>query len=447
MLQFTGGAMTTEIETGLAGPPAAGNYFVATYPPFSAWTPDQVGAVHRVLEEGAGEDADLGLYLHIPFCRKRCHFCYFKVYTDRTKEEISAYVEALASEIASYAEKPAVGGRPPTFLYFGGGTPSYLSVRCLHRLHDELSARFDLTGLREITFEGEPGTLSPAKIDALMEIGVTRLSIGVGSFSDEVLELNGRAHDSQQLSSACAAASAAGFPQVNIDLIVGMAGETEENWLASVARAIELGPTSVTIYQMEVPYNTGLSAQMRDQGAGLIADWPAKRRWAEYAFGELERVGYRVSSGYTMSRDASGSDFVYRDSLWHGADLVGLGVSSFSHVSGVHFQNEPDFATYIARVAAGELPVRRALAASPGELLIREFILQLKLGRVSPGYFQDKFSVDVLEEFRAPLEDLADRDLATVTGSEIVLSRKALLRVDSLLPAFFLPQHRGARYA
>jgi oxygen-independent coproporphyrinogen-3 oxidase len=202
----------------------------------------------------------------------------------------------------------------------------------------------------------------------------------------------------------------------------------------------------VTIYQMEVPYNTGLYAQMRDRGTGMVADWPTKRRWVEYAFGELERAGYRVSSGYTMSRAAGGSDFVYRDSLWHGADLLGLGVSSFSHVSGVHFQNEHDIASYVTRAAAGELPVRRALEASPGERMIREFILQLKLGRVSPGYFREKFSADVLEQFRVPLEDLAARDLITVTSSEIVLSRKALLRVDGLLPAFYLPQHRGVRY-
>ena len=438
--------MTAEIETGLAGTSSVGNYFVATYPPFSTWTPGQVGAVHRVLGEKPGEDTDLGLYLHIPFSRTRYNFCSFQVYTDRTKDEISAYVDAVTCEIASYAEKPAIEGRPPAFLYFGGGTPSYLSVRNLHRLHDALSARFDLTRLREMTFEGEPGTLSRAKIDALMEIGVTRLSIGVESFSDEVLELNGWAHDTRQINSVCAAASAAGFPQVNIDLIVGLAGETEENWLASVARAVELGPASVTIYQLDVPRDTGRRARLWDQGPGVVADWPTKRRWAEYAFGELERAGYRVSSGYTMARAAGGSDFVYRDSLWHGADLLGLGVSSFSHVSGVHFQNEDDFASYIARAAAGELPVRRALEASPSERLIREFVLQLKLGRVSPGYFRDKFSADVLEEFRVPLEDLASRDLATVTSHEIVLSRKALLRVDSLLPAFFLPQHRDVRY-
>jgi oxygen-independent coproporphyrinogen III oxidase len=87
--------MTAEIETGLPGPPAVGNYLVATYPPFSAWTPGQVGTVHRTLEEKPDKDTDLGLYLHIPFCRKRCHFCYFKVYTDRTKDEISAYVDSV----------------------------------------------------------------------------------------------------------------------------------------------------------------------------------------------------------------------------------------------------------------------------------------------------------------------------------------------------------------
>jgi len=438
--------MTVEIETGLVGPSSVGNCFVAAYPPFSAWTPGQVGAVHRVLEEKPGEDTDLGLYLHVPFGCAKCHSCSFKVYTDHIEDEISVYVDAVACEIASYAEKPAMEGRPPAFLYFGGGTPSYLSVRNLHRLHDALSASFDLTRLREMTFEGEPGTLSRAKIDALMEIGVTRLSIGVESFSDEVLELNGWAHDTRQINSACAAASAAGFPQVNIDLIAGLVGETEENWLASVARAAELGPASVTIHQIEVPHNTGPHARTRDQGTGKVADWPTKRRWAEYAFGELERAGYRVSSAYTMSRAAGGSDFACRDSLWHGADLLGLGVSSFSHVGGVHFQNEDDLAFYITRAAAGELPVCRALEASPSERLIREFILQLRLGRVSPGYFRDKFSVDVLEKFRVPLEDLAVRDLATVTSNEIVLSRKALLRVDSLLPAFFLPQHRDVRY-
>ena len=440
--------MTTEIEVEPVGPTAVGNYFVANYPPFSVWVPSQVGAAHRVLGEKAPADADLGLYLHIPFCRKRCHFCYFKVYTDRSKDEISAYVAALVREMASYADKPVVADRAPAFLYFGGGTPSYLSVRNLRQLGDELHAKFDLTQLREFTFEGEPGTLTPAKIDVLKEIGVTRLSIGIESFDDQILELNGRAHDSQQIHSAYATASAAGFPQINIDLIAGMVGETEEKWRASLEKTIEFMPDSVTIYQMEVPHNTALRAQMGSDGtAGMVADWPTKRRWTDYAFGELERAGYQMSSGYTMSRAGRDSGFVYRDSLWHGADLIGMGVSSFSHVSGVHFQNEHNFADYMTRTQAGELPISRALELSPRELLVREFILQLKLGRVGQEYFRAKFAVDVFEEFKVPLANLAERGMITIAGGEVVLSREALLRVDGLLPAFFLSQHRNVRYA
>ncbi|HEY3607198.1 MAG TPA: coproporphyrinogen-III oxidase family protein [Pseudonocardiaceae bacterium] len=439
--------MTTEIEIESVGPTAVGNYFVANYPPFSVWVPSAVGAAHRVLGGPAPASTDLGLYLHIPFCRKRCHFCYFKVYTDRSKDEISAYVAALVREMASYAEKPVVAGRAPAFLYFGGGTPSYLSVRNLRHLGAELHARFDLTELREFTFEGEPGTLTPAKIGALRDIGVTRLSIGVESFDDRILELNGRAHDSRQIQAAYDAAGAAGFPQINIDLIAGMVGETEQTWLASLDRTIEFRPDSVTIYQMEVPHNTGLSAQMRGQGAvDMVADWPTKRRWVDHAFGELERAGYQVSSGYTMSRAGRDSGFVYRDSLWHGADLIGMGVSSFSHVGGVHFQNEHNLAEYLARIQAGELPISRALELSPGELLVREFILQLKLGRVDQEYFHEKFAVDIFEEFRVPLAGLAERGMITITEDEVVLSRQALLCVDGLLPAFFLPQHRNVRY-
>jgi oxygen-independent coproporphyrinogen III oxidase len=440
--------VTTEAAIEPASNPSVGNYFVANYPPFSAWTKGHVGSVLEALSSKPRENTDLGIYVHIPFCRKRCHFCYFKVYTDRGRDEISAYVDALTREIAAYSEKLAVAGRRVTFLYLGGGTPSYLSVRHLRQLRSALGAGFDLTGLREFTFEGEPGTLTPTKMEVIKEIGVTRLSIGVENFGDELLKLNGRAHDSQQIHSAYAAAVRAGFQQINIDLIAGMLGETDANWRDSVANTIELYPASVTIYQMEIPHNTGLYAQITEKGtlAG-IADWDTKRGWLEFAFDELERAGYRVKSGYTLSRPTPGDEFVYTNSLWRGADLIGIGVSSFAHISGVHYQNEHSLAPYISRVQAGELPIFRALGPTPRELMIREFILQMKFGKVSLGYFREKFGADPLDIFKEPIDGLLDRGLIAVAGDHIALSRKALLQVDSLLPAFFLPQHRDIRYS
>jgi oxygen-independent coproporphyrinogen-3 oxidase len=204
----------------------------------------------------------------------------------------------------------------------------------------------------------------------------------------------------------------------------------------------------VTIYQMEVPYNTTLYQRMKDSHADSapVADWDTKRRWTDEAFRALEEAGYRVGSAYTAQRGEK-TRFVYRDELWRGADLLGLGVSSFSHVGGVHFQNEHEFEDYLARVARGELPHGRAYALADEERLIREFVLQMKLGRVERAYFRRKFGVDPVERFAEPLAAHRAAGWLTWTDAEIRTTRAGLLRVDSLLWAFFLEQHRGSRYA
>ena len=139
--------------------------------------------------------------------------------------------------------------------------------------------------------------------------------------------------------------------------------------------------------------------------------------------------------------------FVYRDSLWRGADLIGLGVASFSHVGGTHFQNQHDFEPYLAKIREGKLPVFRALTPTSEERLIRELVLQFKLGRISRSYFQAKFGVDPLQHFPEPMAALQGAGYLGVDGDAIRLSRQGLLQVDRLVRVFFLPQHRTARYA
>src|SRR5712692_9915598 len=117
-----------------------GNYFVSNYPPFSFWRPDKLSDVEAALERPAAADTPLGIYLHIPFCRKRCHFCYFRVYTDKDSAAIRGYIDAAIKELSIYAAKPFSGGRPLNFVYFGGGTPSYLSVDQLKHLTDSMKA-------------------------------------------------------------------------------------------------------------------------------------------------------------------------------------------------------------------------------------------------------------------------------------------------------------------
>jgi coproporphyrinogen III oxidase-like Fe-S oxidoreductase len=142
------------------------------------------------------------LYLHIPFCRKRCHFCYFRVYTDKSSKEIADYLDVLVREWELYTRLPAVAGRPLRFVYFGGGTPSFLSSRQLQSLVDRLSVLTPWRDAEEVTFECEPGTLTESKLAAIRGMGVTRLSLGVEHFDDRVLELNGRAHRSPEIGRA-----------------------------------------------------------------------------------------------------------------------------------------------------------------------------------------------------------------------------------------------------
>ena len=431
----------------------AGNYFVSNYPPFSFWKPEFVPEVMAAMDRppstlNSQPSTPLGIYVHIPFCRKRCHFCYFKVYTDKDSAEIKGYIDALLKELAIYAGKPFIGGRKPNFFYFGGGTPSYLSVDQLKHLTKGMKALLPWEEAEEVTFECEPGTLTDHKLKAIRDMGVTRLSLGVENFDDHILEINGRAHHSKEIARAYAFARQIGFPQINIDLIAGMVEETEGNWRENLRKTIDLSPDSVTIYEMEIPYNTTIYQRMKAEGklVAPVADWDTKRAWVNYAFAELEKAGYTVASAYTAVKNKANTKFVYRDKLWEGADLVSVGVASFGHIGGVHYQNHADFDPYVAQIREGKLPIYRALTPTDDERLIREFILQLKLGHLSLSYFRKKFGVDPERRFAEPLQRLKDWGFLSVEGDQVLLNREGLLQVDRLLREFFLPQHRTSRY-
>ena len=428
----------------------AGNYFVSNYPPFSFWKPDQVPALERVLAGRPPQGVPLGVYFHIPFCRKRCHFCYFKVYTDKNAREIRAYIDAGMREMAQFAAQPYLAGRKAQFVYFGGGTPSYLSVPQLKELTDRMKDLIPWDEAEEVAFEAEPGTLNEKKLEGIREVGVTRLSLGVENFDDHILESNGRAHRSGEIDRAFHFARSLGFEHINIDLIAGMMNETEENWKRCVEKAIELAPDAVTIYQMEVPYNTTIYQRMKEEGkvTAPVADWPTKRRWVSEAFDAFEAAGYTVTSATTVVRDPERIKFVYRDSLWSGADLLSCGVASFGHLGGVHYQNQAEVGPYMEAVEAGKLPVFRAYETDGEERFIREFILKLKLGAFRPSYYREKYGEEVLTRFAETLRHLREAGFVEMSEPDVVrLTREGLLQADRLCHEFFLPQHtQYARY-
>src|SRR5687768_5771443 len=425
-----------------------GNYFVSNYPPFSQWKPELVGEALTALDQPPRVDDPLGLYIHIPFCRKRCKFCYFKVYTDKNASEIEVYLDALIKENEIYSRSPAFQGRQLRFAYFGGGTPSYVSEKQLHYLVDGLNRHVSWANAEEVTFECEPGTIQKSKLEALKEIGVTRLSLGIEHFDDDILAANGRAHLSPEIYRAYEWSREVDFPQINIDLISGMMGETEEKWRDTVRRAIELQPDSVTIYQMELPYNTVISQDILKKGAASpIAGWDTKRRWLNYAFEQFLANDYEIAGTDIVATKKKTCRFIYRDALWHGGDMVGIGVSSFSHFGGVNFQNAHNYEEYVRILNEGRLPLFRAVSLTPKQRLIREMVLQLKTGSLDTRYFRNKFGVDVWEEFRSVYEELEAKNVLHRDDEMISLTRRGLLEVDHFLLDFFEPELRTVRYA
>jgi oxygen-independent coproporphyrinogen-3 oxidase len=424
-----------------------GSVFVSNYPPYSFWKQEDLRNAKSALNSKPNPTTPIGLYLHIPFCRKRCKFCYFRVYTDKNSEEIQQYLDALSREIELYSQLPSVQGRKLKFVYFGGGTPSFIKSSHLRDLAQRVQNSIPWTGAEEITLECEPGTLTQVKLEAMKQIGITRLSLGIENFDDLILKENGRAHISKEIYQVLPWIQKLQFDQLNIDLIAGMIGETWDTWRDTVQKTIDIAPDSVTIYQMELPFNTVYSKDYLQGRLNVpVANWQLKREWHEYAFDQLASAGYEISSAYTMIRKGSNARFVYRDSVWHGCDMLGTGVASFGHMTGVHIQNVDSWDAYIEKLKANQLPLARAFKTNANERLTREMILQLKLGAIETSYFEEKFGKNILEKFSNAFRKLENDGMLKIYDDRIELTHSGFLRVDHLLPEFYENKYRNSRY-
>ena len=432
-----------------ASEPSAGNYFVSSYPPFSCWNKEQLAAVPAAFGTPRSDavEISLGLYLHIPFCAERCHYCYYRSYDRPTHEQTDHYIDVLLNELASYARMPAVSGRPVGFVYFGGGTPSLLTTDQIQRLFDGVQQQFPFDAVREVTFECAPQSATTDRLRVLRDVGVTRISMGVQQLNDEVLRKSGRIHRVEHVERAWERVEPLGFPVVNLDLMVGLVGETDESFFRSLERIIAMGPPSVTIYLLEIPPNTPLfHALQKQQIEQLPAPWDIKRDRMRRAFEQLEQSGYAIRSAYAAVREPDLCRFVYQDAQYHGADLLGLGVSSFSYFGGVHYQNQASLDRYLLSVSDHGHARARANQLTDDERMVREFVLQLKLGTIAAAYFQKKFGTNVAQHFAAPLEECEKRGWLKVDDCGVTLTRDGLLRVDRLIPSFYLPQHLDKTY-
>jgi oxygen-independent coproporphyrinogen-3 oxidase len=388
------------------------------------------------------------MYVHIPFCVQRCPYCYYLSSTRNNAAFTQNYLDAIVHELKLYRTKPFFENRNLDFIYFGGGTPSTLPIPQLRSLIHGMKALFPWDQVWEVTFECAPKSVTPELLHLLKAEGVTRISLGIQQINDSVLQQNGRVHLTRDILHAYALIREYAFQTVNLDLMVGMVGETEKTFSDSLDRTIHMHPDSVTIYQMEVPENTPLHKSIENNRRDTaLPSWPEKRARLYRAFLNLEVEGYEIRSGYMAVKDPEKHPFLYQDAQYHGADILGVGASSFSYLDGVHMQNQSNLDRYLAEVVHSQLPYQRSHILTPAEMQVRELILQLKLGGVDAYAYREKFGVDLFTHFADPLHHLAQSGLIRRKENQLLLTRQGLLQVDRILPKFYLLEHQGIRYS
>ena len=316
-----------------------------------------------------------GLYLHIPFCHQRCHFCafYLEIHHARAAD---TFVSSLVTEIHLYGQQSAFGEKPLDSIYFGGGTPTTLTPQQLSAVLSAAKETFGITHEVEITIEAHPESATFEELSLLREAGFTRISFGAESMDQEELHQVGRAGSVLKTVGVCAAAREAGFINLNLDLMYGLPGQTIESWAASLQRTIALDPTHLSCYALTIEEGTILRAAIQ-RGAVSAPDETLQNEMEDLAEEMLERAGYirYEISNYCRHGYASRHNSLH----WTGGRYLGLGPSAQSYVDERRFGNVSNLAAYNQALLSGALPLSEYELLTPAEDSCERLVFGLRL--------------------------------------------------------------------
>jgi oxygen-independent coproporphyrinogen-3 oxidase len=400
----------------------------------------------------------LSLYLHIPFCSTRCAYCDFNTYAG-LEDRIPAYVQALAAEIETVAQgirRSAAGGDQRVHtIFIGGGTPSLLSPESLGSLLRTIRAEFSVDPEAEVTMEANPGSLSAMSLDALRNLGISRLSLGGQSANPSDLALLGRTHDYGDVVESVRAARQAGFDNINVDWILGLPSQTLSSWLATLGRALDLETEHLSIYALSLEFGTPLRAWVM---RGLVAE-PDADRTADMYEATAERlqaegfVQYEISNWARRRGDASPASpieettFACRHNLqyWRNLPYLGFGAGAHGSAFGWRYSNllSPEgFIRAMRRPADSHPPMGPAVASSTrsseGDTMAETMFLGLRMTTegVLEKEFSRRFGVRLAAAYGAELDRLSDQGLVEWDSQQARLTPRGRLLGNRVFEAF-----------
>lgn len=317
----------------------------------------------------------VGLYLHVPFCRTRCHFCAFTLQIHR-EDRVRRYLDSLSREIRLHANQQSLAVRRLDTVYFGGGTPTTLQPTQLTGILQQVRDSFGLNDGAEISVEAHPDTVTEEGLRHLVRAGVTRISFGAQSMDTEELLQIGRRTSGDRTRAAVRMAREAGVASVNLDLIYGVPGQPLDGWLESLDQVLALEPDHVSCYALTVEEKTRLHLDVR-RGDATEPDAALQNEMEDAAAGRLAATGftrYEISN-YARPGHACRHNLLY----WQGHDYLGLGPSAQSYLDGRRFGNVEDVARYDLALEQGRLPIAESEILSADQRGRERIVFGLRL--------------------------------------------------------------------
>lgn len=371
-----------------------------------------------------------GLYIHIPFCKRKCLYCDFPSYSNMEKH-ISPYIEALKREIKLIALKHP--GMHLTSIFIGGGTPTYISSQYMQDILQTVQACFDIQKEAEISIEANPGTFDFFRLQKYREMGINRLSIGLQAWQDRLLKKLGRIHTQKEFLKGFQAAKEAGFQTINIDLMLGLPDQSLEDWKETLRQVSSLNPTHLSCYSLIVEEGTPFYT-IQEQGK-LKLDEDLEREMYYYTKEYLKKQGY---NHYEISNFAKqGFECKHNLLYWDVKPYIGVGAAAHSFINGVRYANISLLPKYIEELSHNRLPVAKEHTVTKQELIQEFMFLGLrKIEGVSKQNFHQKFGKSIEKVYRDVLQELQDEKLLQIKGDNIFLTSKGLDFANRVFQAF-----------
>ncbi len=366
-----------------------------------------------------------GLYIHIPFCKKKCNYCAFCSFTETNEEIHRKYLKCIQKEIDFSPNLPF------KTIYIGGGTPTLLSkgsIIKLSKIIENLFSKKEFCPI-EITIEANPGTITFYKLKTLRESGINRLSIGAQSFDDEELKILGRIHNCDEIYKSYESAIKAGFVNINFDLIFGIPGQSLKSWLKTLEKAVKLKPKHISAYCLQIEKGTPISKLISQKS-------PFDKSDEEYILYK-ETIDFLKSNGYVQYEISNfslpGYECLHNINYWENGDYIGIGVSSSSHYNNGRKKNTSDLAEYIKN-PLNNLKMKK----QPEKNEISETIIMgLRLTKGIDTYkFKDKFKKSIEDLFKTEIEEMTKLNLVKFDGNYLKLTKKGLFLANEVMEKF-----------